>query len=222
MIAVQARAVPHKKPVAGDVVYLLPSFEISVVSIVLVAVGATLGLGTLIIGIGAPLLVGTCALIRGIGTLERSLMRHLLGVAVDEPRPRRQARGFWRFTLAALSDGQMWRTLLFIVLKLPISLITLILAAVSLAIPLGLMLTPLGYLIPTVILMILGIQVPDTSPAWLTPIEIVITGQFDPLMLAKTLLFAAIGVGLWIPARIALRGLAEFLAALTRGLLISG
>lgn len=219
MIAVQTHAVTHKKPVAGIVVYVLLSFEISVVSIVLVAIGAILGLGTLIIGIGAPLLVGTCALVRGIGALERSLTRHLLGAEIAEPRARRPARGFWRFTLAALSDGQMWRTLLFIVLKLPVSLITLILAAVTLAIPLGLMLTPLGYLMPTIILMILGIHVPNTSPAWLTPIEIVITGQFDPLMLAKTLLFAAIGVGLWIPARSALRGLGELLSALTRGLL---
>ena len=50
-------------------------------------------------------------------------------------------------------------------------------------------------------------------------IEIVITGQFDPLMLAKTVLFAAIGVALWLPVRAALRGLGEFSGALANGLL---
>ncbi|MBV9228767.1 MAG: sensor domain-containing protein, partial [Chloroflexi bacterium] len=155
----------------------------------------------------------------GIGAIERSLAREMLGITIAEPRPNRSTQGIWRSGLANLRDPLTWKSLLYVLLKFPVSIALFCIAVTLLATTLGLLLAPLGYSIATFVLQIHGIHLHNAAPAWLNPIDLDINGTFEPLMFAKSFIFTCIGVAFWFLTRSLLRGLGEISGILVRALL---
>jgi hypothetical protein len=209
----------RKKSTAGIIVYLLLSFLLGLIYFILTVVGLSVGLGTAIIWVGVLLLVGTFGMIRGIGAIERSLAREMLGVAIAEPRPRRNERGLWRQAVENMRDPLTWKTLLYVFLKFPMGIISFCITITLLSLALGLVLAPLGYWIATFVLQINGIHVHSDGPAWVALFDLNITGTFDSLMLAKAFVYTLVGIAFWFLARPVLRALGQVSGELARALL---
>ncbi|MGC9670168.1 sensor histidine kinase [Planosporangium sp. 12N6] len=98
----------------GDSVYLLTGFPLALISFVVLVVGLSVGLGTLVTVVGIPVLVATLFAARGFAELERWRISRVL----DEPHVRGRYKrpapgaGWWRRLFTSLSDAQSWLDLL--------------------------------------------------------------------------------------------------------------
>lgn len=92
-----------------DSAYSLASLPIAVLSCVLMVAGVGVGVATLVIWVGIPVLVGTVALARLVAAGQRVQMRRL-GVDVHTPQYRTAPQGASRITrlLTPLRDVQSW------------------------------------------------------------------------------------------------------------------
>jgi len=105
----------------------------------------SLGLGLLVLLVGALVLVGTLWLVLAFAELERSLGTALLGVNLSRRRSLRPD-GLWDWARGALSDAGTYKAMLYLLLKMPFSLLVLTLGGVLLALATGLLVTPFAYL----------------------------------------------------------------------------
>lgn len=107
----------------SDTRYLIASFPLALIGFVLLVTGFALGLGTLVIAVGAGVLAVTLALARRLGDAERRALPEVLGHPVawpDEPAPTGEARGGWGLR-ATLGRGQNWLDLLHGVVTFPVT-----------------------------------------------------------------------------------------------------
>jgi hypothetical protein len=205
----------QKKPTVNFILYMFLSFFLSLIFFVLMIVGLALGVSTFILWIGVPLLIGSFAMIRGMGTIERSLVRELLGVSIAGHPRNQQGQGLWKSLAASIMDPLTWKSVLYFILKLPISIIFFSLTLTFLVATLGLLLAPLGYAIATFVLQINGIHLQNTPPVWLPSlITLDINGQFEPMMFFKSFIFTAIGIAFWFLTRSIIRGIGNISATL--------
>jgi signal transduction histidine kinase len=91
--------------------------------VVLLALGA--GLSVTLVGTvpGLLLLAGTLAVARALGGLHRRLAVRLLGEKIDKPPPLRPGRGLLGRLGVRLRDGTAWRSMAYLVVKLPLSVL---------------------------------------------------------------------------------------------------
>ena len=73
---------------------------------------------------------------RGWGRLFRFHAR-LLGVQVHDPLPRQRGAGFWRGLGRTIGDGTGWRAVLFLVIALPLAIVSTVAVLVVLVTALG-------------------------------------------------------------------------------------
>jgi signal transduction histidine kinase len=92
----------------------------SAIGAFILALAALAACLALVVGVGLPLLVGVLAVVRESGTLFRRPARATLGWTWSPPAPL-AARGRVRHAGALLRDGDAWRSLLYCVLKLPLT-----------------------------------------------------------------------------------------------------
>jgi len=166
------------------------------VTLVAVGVGAALSLLT----VGLPLLIGAVAACRWLAEVDRRLANRLLDAHLAPmPRRRRQGGSPWRQALDGLGERQLLRIAAVVTIKLP-------LAAVMLAVDLGLVILIVGL----VVLGVRGIGGPE-APLFAGPLEL------GPLSGVLLLLLAVPAAVLSIAAlegmRAALRGLSRALLA---------
>ena len=169
----------------------------------LFTVGITMGLGMLITLVGLPILVATFFAARAGGGVERRRVRLLLGVAIDEPTSRREAKNdrIFQKLIAPFRDRTTWKELLYLWLVQPVlSIVNFTVAVVAWTVPLWAITIP-----------IYAFTWPGAAPeVWDgrrldTPIEVF------PVMAAGLLLLPLVP---WI-----IRGLAHVDAAVARALL---
>ncbi|MCG6494131.1 sensor histidine kinase [Kitasatospora sp. A2-31] len=84
--------------------------------------------------LGLPFLAAGLTAARGLGGLHRRLTTRLLGVVVEPPRPRHRPPGVPARLRAALGDTVAWRSLLYLLLRLPLAMLGF---AAALLLPLG-------------------------------------------------------------------------------------
>jgi hypothetical protein len=70
----------QKSTTAGNIAFLLLSFPFGLLYFLVTVIGFTLGLSTLVIWIGIPILFATVAMIRGMAAVERGIVASLLRV----------------------------------------------------------------------------------------------------------------------------------------------
>ena len=107
-------------------VYVLAMFALTA-GLLLTVVGGGGILGAMIVGA------------RGFGAADRGLARGMLRAEIGRPTPFRRKKGLWAGIWSMVCDGVGWRAVAFMVLQLPLAVVTLALAAVWLVVPLGAM-----------------------------------------------------------------------------------
>jgi signal transduction histidine kinase len=109
---------------------------------VLVTLLAT-GIGLAITIVGLPILALTLVLATWGARLERSLARGLLRVHVDEPPTEvDEGKESWRRVLQLLTSERRWRSVLYLLLLLPVGLLEFVVAVTMWAIALGYLSAP--------------------------------------------------------------------------------
>ncbi|WP_165423274.1 sensor domain-containing protein [Ktedonosporobacter rubrisoli] len=198
----------HEKHTGGSILYLLLSFPLGIFYFVTLVVGLSLGVSTLIIWIGIPILLLTIACVWGMASLEREMAVRLLHV--DMPTYKVGGRtahmniykGLW----ARIKDPLTWRSLLFLLLKFPLGIFAFSLTLVLLMLSLAFTLEPLWYVINTYINGILMFNHIE-SHSWL-PFLGYVQGNFDIFLFARSFLGVPLGIALWIVSTKILNGLA--------------
>ncbi|MEV5351769.1 sensor histidine kinase [Streptomyces sp. NPDC086081] len=139
-----------RAPVEGrtwrELGYVLLSLPISVLLFTYAVTMVSLGAGLLVTFLGIPVLAGALAGCRGIGALERTRARALLGLDVADPEPLRMKRqGAMAWMGAVLKSGTSWRALLYSVLHLPWAVFSFVVTVNVWALGWGLLTYPLWF-----------------------------------------------------------------------------
>ena len=126
--------------------YLLLAFPTGVFYFVFLSVGISLGLGLAIIWIGIPILAIVMAAWLGLADFERRLTGSMLGLEIPKvKRPAEAQAGFWETVKFYLGDSCTWRSLLYLLLKLPLGIVSFSLALSAALSSLALMAVPFVY-----------------------------------------------------------------------------
>jgi len=213
----------QKSTTAGNIAFLLLSFPLSLFYFILTVTGLALGVSTLILWIGLPILFATLFLIRGMAEVERRVASTLLHVSFpyrpynhDAPQ-----KGFFRRFANVLRDPLTWTSTIYMIVKLPLGILSFTLALVLPVVSIAVTALPLVYLVNLFVNLILlksGIQ----SSGEIIPYFIEVHGQFDLVMFARSFIGVPIGLALWFATRSLLNGLAILSGEIARALLSQG
>ncbi|MCP3819809.1 sensor domain-containing protein [Streptomyces sp. A3M-1-3] len=100
--------------------YLMLSLPISIALFTCAVTMTSVGAGLLVTFLGVPVLAAGLAACRGLGALERTRARALLGLAVADPEPvRTKKSGPMAWMGGILKSGVSWRHLLYALLHFP-------------------------------------------------------------------------------------------------------
>ena len=122
-----ATSLPHRswwRQLGVDTGYVLIGFPLAIVSFVLVVTGLSVGVGTLVVWVGLPLLALTLLAARGFATIERARIPAVLQRELPTPvyRRARPDAGPLRRLVEPLRDPQSWLDALHGLLHLALSI----------------------------------------------------------------------------------------------------
>ncbi len=209
--------------IMGSFVFLIVSFPLGLLYFIVTVTGLSVGLGTIVIWVGLPILLITLLCVRGLAEIERRMVSSLLHLPMSyQWRPQREtSRGFLRRFGGILRDPYTWTSAVYMLLKMPLGILNFSLALTLAITSATLTLLPLVYLVNLFvdsILLMNGIA----AQSILIPYFIEIHGIFDPLMFARTFIGVPIGIVLWVITRYVFKGLALFSGELAKALLGPG
>ena len=124
-----------------ETLYLLLDLVVGVVGFTFVVTGLSLGAGLLITLVGIPILGLTVLGCRGAAWLERRRAR-LLDLELPDPPPLDRSGSFLRRASRPLVDGVGWRAALYLLLMLPVGIVTFTVAVTVWSTALGLLALP--------------------------------------------------------------------------------
>ena len=206
-----------------NIVFLFLSFPLGLIYFLIVVIGLSVGLGTLVIWIGLPILFATLFIIRGMAEVERRMVSSLLRI----PMPYRMSEpsephlGFLRRFGRMLSDPYTWTSTIYMILKLPLGILSFTLTVTLLVTSAALVFFPLGYLISLLVNIIL-LKNGISSDGMMIPGFIEVHGSFDLIMFARSFLGVPVGIVLWLFTRTLLNALARASGELAYALLGPG
>lgn len=215
---------PVQTSIVGRFVFLLIAFPLGLLYFLVTVIGLSLGLGTIVIWIGLPILFITLLCIRGMAEIERRIVASLLHVTIPYhlQHLRERDQGFLRQFGRVLRDPYTWMSTIYMVLKLPLGILSFGLTLALVTASACLTCLPLTYLLNTFIDFILLKSGVSHSNSILIPYFIEIHGWFDLVMFARSFVLVPLGIVLWIITRFVLTGLAFFSGELARALLGPG
>ncbi|MEU5871856.1 sensor domain-containing protein [Glycomyces sp. NPDC047369] len=111
------------KQLGADSAYLLSAFPIALPAFVITVTGFAVGIGTVVVWMGVPILAATLLAMRGLAAAGRVQLEGVLGAPVGRPHYRRageDASPLRRF-LTPLADGQSWLNLLWGLVNFPLA-----------------------------------------------------------------------------------------------------
>jgi tRNA A-37 threonylcarbamoyl transferase component Bud32 len=119
-------------------VYLLLSFPLGILYFVLMVTGLSTGIGTLIVWIGLPILLGTMLLARGFGSMERSLASSMLRTPMA-PREISVDRGLAKIERGKrlFVDSRTWLSILYLIGKFPLGILSFVAAVLFAVLPIS-------------------------------------------------------------------------------------
>jgi signal transduction histidine kinase len=115
---------------ASELAYLTVALPLSIGGFLFVVVGTALGVVLAVTFIGLPLLAVTGLAARRLGGLDRWLVGVLLDEHVPPPRPLQRGPGVLGWLQATLRDPASWRARAYLLLKLPLAVVSFYLSAV--------------------------------------------------------------------------------------------
>jgi hypothetical protein len=126
-----------------NLIYLLLSLPIGILYFVVLITGFSLGAGLLITLIGIPILMAMIFVTYILGDLDRKMTSLLLGVNIAKPEARPSNSDSARSILVAqLKSLQFWKELGYLLLKMPLGVISFTVAIVLVTLSLGLIAAP--------------------------------------------------------------------------------
>jgi hypothetical protein len=130
-----------------NLLFLALAFPLGLTYFLFLTVGLALGLGLTLILIGLPILALVLAGSWGMAALERQLAIHLLGAEVPPmaPAPPAAPRGFWRSVQDFLSNPVTWKGMGYLLIKLPLGIVTFATTVTLLSVSAAFLLTPFVY-----------------------------------------------------------------------------
>jgi signal transduction histidine kinase len=111
---------PFQRRPWSELAFFLVSGVVACVSAVFLVVTMGLGILLAVVFVGLLLMAGSLRGMRGIGSWQRALARHLLDERIPDPEPLRARPGFFGWLGAVLRDWTAWRVLLYTVVKIPL------------------------------------------------------------------------------------------------------
>jgi signal transduction histidine kinase len=129
-------------------IYLLGSMFVGLTWHTILAVGLTVGVGTLVIWVGVFVLALTVLAWRGGAWLERRWVRTMLGVHIPDPYRPRPDGSLWRRARMVASDPATWKDLAYLVVLFPLGVVWFVVTTTLWSLALGLLTAPLWYWIP--------------------------------------------------------------------------
>jgi signal transduction histidine kinase len=130
----------------GRILYLLLALPLGVAEFSFLVTAISFGFGTAITLIGIPVLVGSVYAWRWLAELERRLIRALVGIEIPRPyRPDPVGGRWWRRLTARLADPATWKDLAFLLLRLPLGILSFTVTVAVLAVGLGTLAAPAYY-----------------------------------------------------------------------------
>jgi signal transduction histidine kinase len=106
----------------------------------------SVGVGTAVMLIGIPILIGTVYAWRWLAVHERRMLRRLTGGPFPSPyRPDAEGVGRWARLGARLADPATWKDLVFLLLQLPAGIVSFTVAVSVLGVGASLLLAPAWY-----------------------------------------------------------------------------
>ncbi|MGW0859290.1 sensor domain-containing protein [Streptomyces sp. NPDC002690] len=103
--------------------YLLSGLPFQVAAFTVAVTGFALGVSTLVVWIGLPVLAGTLRAARALADAERRRVTAVTGRPLTSQRPRPAGTG-WAGVLRAVREPQSWRDLLHAVVAFPLQVVT--------------------------------------------------------------------------------------------------
>ncbi|WP_037682574.1 sensor domain-containing protein [Streptomyces cellulosae] len=125
------RTVPQASTETGPVAhrfrremgYLLSGLPLGVAGFTVAVTGFALGVSTLVVWIGLPILAGTLRAARALANLERRRVMAVTGTPLPSQHPRPAGAG-WDGMLRAVREPQSWRDLVHLVVAFPFQVTT--------------------------------------------------------------------------------------------------
>ena len=213
----------QKRTTAGNITFLLLSFPLGLFYFLLTVIGLAVGVSTLVIWIGLPVLFVTFMIIRGMAEIERRMATSLSHVSFPAQIQRYGApqQGFLRRFGSILRDPLTWTETIYMILKFPLGIISFTLALVLPIVTIAVTALPVVYLVNLLVNLILlknGIH----STGIIIPYFIEVHTQFDLVMFARSFTGVLVGPVLWFMTRYLLDGLALLSGEMARALLSPG
>lgn len=126
-----------------NLIYLLLGLPLGVLYFVILVTGFSLGTGLSITIVGIPILVAMIFVTYILGDLDRTLTSKLLGVKIGKPEARPSNSDSARSILVAqLKSTQFWKELVYLLLKMPLGVISFTIAVVFVSVSLAFILAP--------------------------------------------------------------------------------
>jgi signal transduction histidine kinase len=119
---------PLSRRTRAELLYVVVALPLSVAGFVFVVVSLVLGVWLAITFVGLPLLAASGLTAWWLGSVHRRLARRLLDEPVAAPGRLRQGPGFFGWLQSALRDPGIWRARVYLVVKLPLAVLTMYLA----------------------------------------------------------------------------------------------
>lgn len=126
-----------------NLIYLLLSLPLGVLYFVILITGFSLGTGLIITLVGIPILVAMIFVTYILGDLDRTVTSKLLGVKIGKPEARpSNSESASSILVAQLKSLQFWKELVYLLLKMPLGVISFTIAVVFVTVSLAFILAP--------------------------------------------------------------------------------
>lgn len=127
-----------------NIVYLILGFPLGLAYFVFYVTGGALGIGLLIVTVGAAILLLLILAAQWLGVFERLLAVHLLGVPIAPGHtPWNEGESLGRYLKMVLRNRTTWTGLFYLLMKFPLGLASWIVTIVALSVTLGMIAAPL-------------------------------------------------------------------------------
>jgi signal transduction histidine kinase len=130
----------------GRILYLLLALPLGVAEFAFLVTAISFGFSTAITLIGIPVLIGSVYAWRWLAQLERRLIGRLTGVEIPSPyRPDPVSGRWWTRFAARLADPATWKDLTFLLLQLPLGILSFSVTVAVFGFGLRLLFAPVSY-----------------------------------------------------------------------------
>ena len=180
-----------------NLIYLLLSLPIGILYFVVLITGFSLGAGLLITLIGIPILVAMIFVTYILGDLDRKMTSLLLGVNIAKPEARPSNDDSARAILIAqVKSLQFWKELGYLLLKMPLGVISFTIAIVLVTLSLGLIAAPF-------------------IVTYVPAAQMQLWNGFEINTMQRAVMTAVVGLGLGAISVVLINGYAKFMGAIS-------